>query len=305
MAPIRATMGPMTSRQLTDVRPVAAYLVGTFALTLLVVAAIAARGGLGAAGMTWALALMWSPGVVALAVHLHLRRSLRGLGWAPGPIRILLLALALPLAYAGGVYALVWASGMGGFEAGPALSAYRAKLGLDPTTPAAPTLLLFLAWGLPPNALAALGEEIGWRGFLLPRLVARHGYRRGALASGVIWAVYHWPAILIAGYHAGSTPLPYALACFSIATVGWSFAYAWLRLRAGSLWPAVLLHASHNLLIQAVLDPMTQDRTWTRWVTTEFGAGLALSSLLLMVAFRDPPEEHQPLQGVEASPSSH
>jgi hypothetical protein len=43
------------------------------------------------------------------------------------------------------------------------------------------------------------------------------------------------------------------------------------------MWTAVILHASHNLFIQEIFDPLTVDRGMTRYVTTEFGAGLALA----------------------------
>jgi membrane protease YdiL (CAAX protease family) len=59
--------------------------------------------------------------------------------------------------------------------------------------------------------------------------------------------------------------------------VSLAFPLAWLRLRSGSVWPCALLHASHNLFIQAFLDRVTVDTGITRWLTTEFGAALALT----------------------------
>jgi len=53
--------------------------------------------------------------------------------------------------------------------------------------------------------------------------------------------------------------------------------FAWLRLRSGSVWPAAILHASHNLFVQAFFDRVTVDTGPTRWLTTEFGAALALA----------------------------
>jgi hypothetical protein len=59
-----------------------------------------------------------------------------------------------------------------------------------------------------------------------------------------------------------------------------SFVFAWLRLKSGSLWTAVILHASHNLFIQEIFDPLTKDRGITKYLTTEFGVGLALAYTL-------------------------
>jgi membrane protease YdiL (CAAX protease family) len=55
-----------------------------------------------------------------------------------------------------------------------------------------------------------------------------------------------------------------------------SFVFAWIRLASGSVWPAAILHASHNLWIQSVFDPLTADTGRTAWVIGEFGAALAV-----------------------------
>jgi hypothetical protein len=51
------------------------------------------------------------------------------------------------------------------------------------------------------------------------------------------------------------------------------------------VWTGVILHASHNLFIQEIFDPLTTDRGLTRYVTTEFGVGLALAYTVLAVYF--------------------
>ena len=52
--------------------------------------------------------------------------------------------------------------------------------------------------------------------------------------------------------------------------------FAWLRLRSGSVWTGVILHASHNLFLQEVFDRLTVDRGKTEYWTTEFGLGMTL-----------------------------
>ena len=79
----------------------------------------------------------------------------------------------------------------------------------------------------------------------------------------------------------------FAMACFSISLVGMSFVYSWFRLRTGSLWPAVFLHASHNVFITPVLSMLTTDTGYTAWAIDEFGFLLAgVSVLMAMVAWR-------------------
>jgi membrane protease YdiL (CAAX protease family) len=70
-----------------------------------------------------------------------------------------------------------------------------------------------------PNMLLALGEELGWRGFLVPELTTWVGFRRASLYSGVIWAAWHLPGILAGAYGAAGTPKAYQLACFTLLAI--------------------------------------------------------------------------------------
>ena len=82
-------------------------------------------------------------------------------------------------------------------------------------------------------------------------------FTKTALISGAAWSVYHYPLIVFADYNSG-TPTWFALLAFTWMVVASSFVYAWLRLKSGSLWTAVILHASHNLYIQDIFDPLNR-----------------------------------------------
>jgi membrane protease YdiL (CAAX protease family) len=87
------------------------------------------------------------------------------------------------------------------------------------------------------------GEEIGWRGFGLPKLLET--VKSPLLASlilGVVWGLWHLPIYLLPG----QSSFPYPL--FLLLTVGSSFIYTSLFIKTkGSLLPAVLLHASTDI----------------------------------------------------------
>ncbi len=123
------------------------------------------------------------------------------------------------------------------------------------------------------SCLSAAGEEIGWRGFLVPELMKFNSFTRTALLSGVIWGLWHVPLIIWSDYNSG-TPSWYAVSCFAIMVISISFVFTWIRLRSGSLWPAVLLHASHNAIIQGYLDALTTKHGHTRYFTGEFGCAM-------------------------------
>jgi membrane protease YdiL (CAAX protease family) len=67
--------------------------------------------------------------------------------------------------------------------------------------------------------------------------------------------------------------------------VAMAFVMGWLRLKSGGLWPCAMLHASHNLFIQAILDRMTAPTGRALYFTTEFGCGLALTIAVVAIYF--------------------
>ena len=97
------------------------------------------------------------------------------------------------------------------------------------------------------NSLFTFGEEFGWRAYLQPKLMALGG-RKAMLLMGVIWGVWHAPAILM-GHNYGLEypgapwlgPLAMIWFCFVLGTM-----LGWATLKAGSVWPAVIGHAAIN-----------------------------------------------------------
>jgi membrane protease YdiL (CAAX protease family) len=87
------------------------------------------------------------------------------------------------------------------------------------------------------------GEEIGWRGYALPRLADRFGLRIASLVLGVIWAVWHLPQFYIAGadtYHQ-------SFLVWALQVVAMSIALAWLYAKSGgSLLLVMLMHSAIN-----------------------------------------------------------
>lgn len=223
--------------------------------------------------------LMWCPAFAAFATCGFFRIDIASLGWNWRPTCYEVWAYLLPIFYAFPVYVVAWIFISGSFQ----FSAFAASSGAAFGFPHWSRTITFLvvlptyaSVGVISSMARTLGEEIGWRGFLLPRLVQRMGFTLGCFISGCIWAAWHYPALLLADYNAG-TPRVYALTCFTIMVIGAAYVFGWFRLKSGSLWPAAMLHASHNLFIQAIFDRMTLQSGKALYVTTEFGAGLALT----------------------------
>jgi membrane protease YdiL (CAAX protease family) len=281
------------------------YLLFTLLFSSVIWALIIWSGHLGMAFGMMITAIMWCPALAALATCRLLGRSFRSLAWRWPENRYIAAAYFLPLGYSAIAYGAVWALRLGGWNSGLAGQvAQRFGLrGMPPWGGFALWLLFTATTGLIRGVSTALGEEIGWRGFLVPELAKQMSYTKLSLLSGFIWAAWHSPLLLFADYNSGTNRW-YAMACFTVMIVSNSFAFAWLRLRSGSLWTAAVLHASHNLFIQTLFDNMMRDTGKTLWYTTEFGVALAVVNVGIAVYFwtrRGEVEERSSLAEVAAA----
>ncbi|UCC50697.1 MAG: CPBP family intramembrane metalloprotease [Anaerolineaceae bacterium] len=66
------------------------------------------------------------------------------------------------------------------------------------------TILSGATLGVLQARLPALGEEIGWRGFMVPQLAKLTSFNKTALIGGVIWGIWHVPIIIFGGYNNGA-----------------------------------------------------------------------------------------------------
>jgi uncharacterized protein len=238
-------------------------------------------GKMDSGNLLYVTGAMWSPALAAFATKRIFGESIRDLPWRWGDSRYAWLAYVIPIAYALPVYLFVWLGGFGAFDAS-LLSKIARDFGWLNFPPAL-VLTLFVVitgtLGMVGKASRALGEEIGWRGFLVPELAKVVSFPAIGLISGIMWAIYHYPVLLFADYNAGTSAW-FGLTCFTLGVVAESFILAWLVLRARSLWPAAILHASHNLFIQSIFTPLTSDTGSTKYIIDEFGVGLVITTAI-------------------------
>src|SRR5262249_23719017 len=203
------------------------------------------RGG----GGLYVRGLMWGPALAAFATLRLNRRSFSELGWKWGNYQF--QSWLIPLLYTAITYAVVWATGLGGFGNPDFFKTASDTLGLHGSIwISLPLYILFVSvFGLIGSLASALGEEIGWRGFLVLELARNFSFTTTALISGVIWSIWHSPLVIWGNYN-GGTATWYILVCFTVMVIGISFVFAWMLLNSGSLWTGAMLHASHNLFVQ-------------------------------------------------------
>jgi membrane protease YdiL (CAAX protease family) len=260
------------------------FLVLTFALSSIFYYLIISSGSI----QNYSMGLMWCPGVAALITQLIFQHNLRDMGWKPGKFRYLLLSYGVPFAYVLVVYAITWLTGLGAFSPTKLVTQAAAQYHIQVHSQVLFVIvygIIIATFGLVMGALSGLGEEIGWRGLLVPEVSKTFSFTKTALISGGIWALWHYPLILFANYNNASAPVWFGLICFTVMVLGISFAFTWLRLKSGSLWTGVILHAAHNVFIQAFFTPLTGPTHWSAYVIDEFGIGLALAAVVVAYLF--------------------
>ncbi len=110
----------------------------------------------------------------------------------------------------------------------------------------------------------AAGEEIGWRGYVLPRLIDV-GAPRPVLLSALIWGAWHVVPLLGSGYAALPSPL-FSATNLMVAAAAFGSILAWMRLGTGSIWPCVVAHAAWNAIINGAFNLATQGEDATFWI---------------------------------------
>lgn len=100
--------------------------------------------------------------------------------------------------------------------------------------------------GLSIVSFLAFFEEIGWRAWLLPRLVDRMGVRRGLSLTAVIWAFWHTPYALSGIHHLDGVSITRTAMIMPIGIVGSGLLIGWLWVRTESIWIVALAHGALN-----------------------------------------------------------
>ena len=274
------------SRNRSSRQQVAFYLLLVFAFSSVFYFLVLRAHTLSAGAGMFVLGIMWCPALAGMATLKLNGRSFRELGWSWPRSPYAIQSWFVPLLYATIAYLIVWCARLGGFPNHEFTDALAVRMGLH-ASPAASTVLYILlvgSFGLTRSLASALGEEIGWRGFLVPELSKSVGFTGTALISGVVWACWHYPLLIWSDYNSG-TPTWYGLTCFTVMVLSISFIFAWMRLKSGSLWTGALLHASHNLYVQAIFTPLTRNTGKTAWFIDEFGAVLPLVTVAFAIYF--------------------
>jgi membrane protease YdiL (CAAX protease family) len=265
-------------------------------------------GGIAHPAYTWVIAVgMWAPAIASLILAKGVERTswrtrvglrfrgrwLRILAWIPAAFVLVVAVLVLGIV----------ASSLRGL---PTDLTGRTWLRISLAQTAAETgqevpaivlvliVVLAAAAGLAVTFLGALGEEIGWRGWLWPALTPL-GRVPAAIVGGVIWSLWHLPVVLIGHNYPGESR-PAAVAMFVLPCIAMTLLFGAITDRAaGSPLPAALAHAALNSLAGTLLGLAATEQTMAHYNSFVDGPlgliGTVLMGVLglaLLVRLRDP-----------------
>jgi membrane protease YdiL (CAAX protease family) len=227
-------------------RPLLVFL-GISVGTTTAIAVLCASMGWSVNSPAWGLLApiaMWAPALGRFAASRTVDRGFTSTltlrRWGATGARVILVPLAVPLAVYGAAYAIAWSVGLAHWSPGGGKWTTWPKI--------AANLLINLSILGVVGTFTAMGEEIGWRGYLQPRLDAA-GIRWSVVIVWLSQISYHAPLVAGAGYLNGSSFFT-SLGLFAVGDLPTSFLFAWMSYRARSLWPAVFLHSFHNTISQ-------------------------------------------------------
>lgn len=236
--------------------------------------------------------VQFSPMIAAFITRLVFQGNIRGFGWGLGKARYQLGAYVTPFILALVSFSLVWIFGFGALSIDPVVQ--EAQLAIENafgfSINSASLTLLFLIFisgtlGLL-AAFGAIGEELGWRGFLVPELYKHFSYTKTSFISGAIWSVYHYPLlILLMAPRLEVSAIPLLISTL-IGGIALTFIMNWFRIKSGSVWTAVLFHAALNSYNQGFFENLTVKTSWlTNYISGEYGFLAAIVSAVVATLF--------------------
>lgn len=215
---------------------------------------------------------MWCPGLAGIITRFYFQKNLRGFGFCIGDYRWQILALGLPIVVGLLMFGTAWISGIAEFNSAAASVIFSLAF--------IPSFIYALGF----NLFAAAGEEIGWRGVLVPEMAKFMGFTELALISSAIWTVWHFPLIFFSTY-SGAGSLWYSVAVFVPSVMGAGLIIAWLRLKSGSVFAAILFHGFWNYFIQQFYPALTVSTPASDMMLGEFGWACPVVYVVLAIVF--------------------
>jgi membrane protease YdiL (CAAX protease family) len=276
----------MTSTRSVARRGLAIYLIAVVALSTPLQIGIIRTDAFTAVGssIAWLTGLMLVPTIASVIARVSQSEGFADLRLRRGHHvgRALTIAVVHPFLVGALAYGAAWLPGLTRLQI-PPLGMWAALF----------TTMLVL------NTVLSTGEELGWRGYMLPHMVAA-GLPSPVLVSSLVWGLWHVPLFLWGGLVQDGPHPVVTTGLMLMTTIASGYILGRLRLDSGNVWPSALLHIVWNTVIQTGFTPATSGADKALW-TGETGILTVLALTVAALAYRywrplsDPQPEETPL----------
>jgi membrane protease YdiL (CAAX protease family) len=202
-------------------------------------------------GLAWLAPFMMVPAAASVVARLLLHEGFADLSRKRRTAvsrRVTRRAVLLPVVVGVPAYAVAWASGL-----------------ITVDVPAVGTWVGLVLVNLLMNVVLVTGEELGWRGYMVPRLLAS-GVAAPLVVGGLIWGAWHVPLYVWAGIvEDGPDPALQTVLLLALTTA-LGYVLGRLQLVTATVWAPVALHVAWNVFLQTVLDPLATGADKYLWV---------------------------------------
>lgn len=244
------------------------------------------KAGAGHMDIRWSALMMWAPGITAIITVLIYKDKFRDFGWKLGKAKYLGYAYLFPIIIGLVAYGLALVFGLIDFYGNEACNyKWVRMLGIETPAPIWIGLLSKLVLASLMTILFALGEEIGWSGFLTPKLLKITSVPKTSLIVGTYWALWHYPAIIEGGVYGYGAPLWISLPGFTLVLIGLSFFRTYLVSKSKSLWTGTLLHVSHNVITMGIFFDLTVKTKTASYFVSENGIITGITAVLFAFVY--------------------
>lgn len=226
--------------------------------------------------------MMWVPAISAFLTSFLFKESIKSYNWRPGKSKYILFAILIPLSISIVVYGIAWIAGFISFYPVEVIN-YRwaGMLGFSLPVPIFTGIMSKLTVGAAVIFVFVMGEEIGWSGFLTPKLLKEFSIAKTSIVVGIYWAIWHTPAI-IGGFYGTGVPLWIQLPGFILALIAASFVRTILIKKSKSLWPGVVLHLADNVILMGLFYDLTVKTEYSGYLVSE--SGLLTGAVYLIIS---------------------
>mgnify|MGYP001036677168 CR=1 FL=1 len=183
--------------------------------------------------------LNWCPLIAVILVNLIYHRGENPLMIKRAKLKYILLALILPLIYWGlsyGIYLLIFVKEI-------SHEGVRTQ-----TINEFPLYILLLVFCF----FTAIGEEVGWRGYMMPKLSELYGFNKAVMLTGL--ACFLWYLPIFFADSMTTIPLWYQILLFFLMIMACAVLQGYISLKSQSYWPAVVFHATHKFSAELLMS---------------------------------------------------